>query len=38
MEEHGGNIYDKDIRIDFSVNVNPFGMPAAVREAAARGV
>ena len=30
MEEHGGNIYDKDIRIDFSVNVNPFGMPAAV--------
>ena len=38
MEDHGGNIYDKDIRIDFSVNVNPFGMPEAVKRAAVRGV
>lgn len=38
MEEHGGNIYGKDIKIDFSVNVNPFGMPKAVKEAAIRGV
>ena len=38
MEDHGGNIYDKDIRIDFSVNVNPFGMPEAVKGAAIRGV
>ncbi len=38
MEDHGGNIYDKDIRIDFSVNVNPFGMSEAVKKAAIRGV
>ena len=38
MERHGGNIYDKDIRIDFSVNVSPFGMTEAVRQAAILGV
>ena len=38
MERHGGNIYDKDIRIDFSVNVSPFGMTKAVRQAAILGV
>lgn len=38
MEEHGGNIYDKNVRLDYSVNINPFGMPESVREAAVRGV
>lgn len=38
MEIHGGNIYDKKVELDFSVNVNPFGMPASVQEAAIRGV
>ena len=32
-ELHGGDIYNKNIRLDFSVNVNPYGMPEAVREA-----
>lgn len=38
MEEHGGNIYDKEIELDFSVNVNPFGMPQTVKAAAYSGV
>ena len=29
---HGGNIYDKDIRLDYSVNINPLGMPESVTE------
>lgn len=32
---HGGDIYESNIRLDFSANVNPFGMPASVKEAAA---
>ena len=28
--EHGGDIYDKNIRYDFSVNVNPLGTPDSV--------
>lgn len=33
---HGGDIYtDNKIRLDFSVNTNPFGMPEAVKKAAA---
>ena len=35
---HGGDIYDKDIRLDFSVNINPLGMPESVLQAAMRGV
>ncbi len=31
---HGGDIYDRDIRIDFSANVNPFGAPEEVINAA----
>lgn len=31
--EHGGDIYDKKIRYDFSVNINPLGTPIAVRQA-----
>ena len=30
---HGGEIYDKKIQYDFSVNVNPFGMPEQALEA-----
>lgn len=35
---HGGQIYDKKIRADFSVNVNPQGMPKRVIEEAYRGI
>ena len=35
---HGGDIYDKDIRWDFSVNINPLGMPESMKQAALRGV
>ncbi len=31
-QEHGGNICDGEIRLDFSVNLNPFGMPENVRK------
>lgn len=31
--KHGGEIYDKDIALDYSINVNPFGMPDSVKEA-----
>ena len=30
---HGGDIYRNQVSLDFSVNVNPFGMPQRVREA-----
>lgn len=30
---HGGDIYSKPIRLDFSANVNPFGAPEAVKNA-----
>lgn len=29
---HGGEIYDKKVSLDFSVNTNPFGMPEGVRK------
>ncbi len=36
MEKHGGNIYRYDHRMyDFSANLNPAGMPAAVSQAVA---
>lgn len=31
---HGGDIYSRDIELDFSANLNPLGIPEAVREAA----
>jgi len=32
--EHGGDIYSNNaVRLDFSVNTNPFGLPDAVRDA-----
>lgn len=39
MDKHGGDIYgNQNIRLDYSVNVNPFGMPESVRTAAARAL
>lgn len=29
---HGGEIYDKKVTLDFSVNTNPFGIPEGVRK------
>lgn len=37
-EVHGGDIYTRPYRIDFSANINPLGTPGAVLEAACRGV
>ncbi|MDY5483319.1 MAG: aminotransferase class I/II-fold pyridoxal phosphate-dependent enzyme [Clostridium sp.] len=35
-QQHGGDIYgEKKIRLDFSVNTNPLGMPETVRQAVA---
>ena len=30
---HGGDIYSNKVRLDFSANINPFGMPESVRSA-----
>ncbi|MCI7812541.1 MAG: threonine-phosphate decarboxylase CobD [Lachnospiraceae bacterium] len=38
MHKHGGDIYTGAYQIDFSANINPFGMPDSVREAACAGV
>ncbi len=38
MTFHGGDIYRQQIEYDFSVNVNPLGMPSACIEAAKRAV
>lgn len=35
---HGGDIYSREYRIDFSANINPFGMPESVKRAAIEGV
>ncbi len=32
-EIHGGDVYRNHVKIDFSVNVNPFGIPKAVKAA-----
>lgn len=36
MRTHGGNIYKNTKMLDFSANINPFGMPYAVRESILR--
>lgn len=38
MHRHGGDIYTREYRIDFSANINPLGTPKRVLEAACRGV
>lgn len=35
---HGGDIYDKQIHLDFSVNINPLGIPERVEEAIYKSV
>lgn len=30
--EHGGETYDKEITLDFSANINPFGLPEGVKQ------
>ena len=36
-QQHGGDIYgEKKIRLDFSVNTNPLGMPETVRACGSR--
>lgn len=37
-QTHGGDIYSRNIRLDFSTNINPFGMPEGVKKAAIAGV
>lgn len=32
--EHGGDVYDREVRLDFSININPLGMPSEVKKAA----
>ena len=34
---HGGDVYRNDVRLDFSVNLNPVPMPQQVIDAAIRG-
>ena len=31
--DHGGDVFSRPVELDFSVNVNPLGMPAAVKTA-----
>jgi len=31
--EHGGEIYDKDVMYDFSVNINAYGVPKSAKDA-----
>ena len=38
MYLHGGDIYRNSVRYDFSVNVNPLGMPKSCIDAGCRGV
>lgn len=38
MTIHGGDIYRNVVQIDFSVNVNPLGVPQSVREALLRAI
>ncbi|MFQ9509585.1 MAG: pyridoxal phosphate-dependent aminotransferase [Lachnospiraceae bacterium] len=35
---HGGDIYRNDVDIDFSANINPYGMPKEVKNAAIKGI
>ena len=35
---HGGDVYNRKIDIDFSVSLNPFGMPQKVREAISKDI
>lgn len=36
--QHGGDVYSHNVELDYSANINPFGMPERVKEAAARSL
>lgn len=36
--QHGGDIYSRSVDLDYSANINPFGMPPRVKEAAVRSL
>ena len=36
--KHGGDIYRNPVKLDFSVNINPLGIPERVREALTQAV
>ena len=38
LNPHGGDIYQKEVRLDFSANLNPLGMPKSALEAAKAAV
>jgi len=38
MQIHGGDIYRNKVELDFSANINPFGMPERVAQAAMKGI
>ena len=35
---HGGDIYTNKVQLDFSVNINPLGIPKEVQQALKRAV
>lgn len=37
-EIHGGDIFDKEVELDFSVNINPLGMAGSVKKAVIEGI
>ena len=38
MQIHGGDIYNNKVELDFSANINPFGMPESIEAAAIEGI
>lgn len=36
--QHGGDVYSNSVDLDYSANINPFGMPQRVKEAAVRSL
>lgn len=38
MHRHGGDVYSEPYEVDFSANINPFGMPQSVKDAAWEGI
>lgn len=38
INPHGGDIYGRDIRLDFSANTNPMGMPPEVKKEAVKSL
>lgn len=36
--QHGGRIYNKDINLDFSVNINPLGMPTEIKQSIIKNI